>query len=67
MEDLKKLAIFSNWKIYMRSRNEVSYFVKKLTEDIKPKDFDFLDIFIIPDFISFEILKFQYFYRFQKT
>jgi triosephosphate isomerase len=57
MDNTKKLVIFSNWKIYMRSRQEVRDFVEGLRGKIKPQDFKFLEIFIIPDLLSFEFVK----------
>ena len=57
MKNSKKLVVFSNWKIYMRSRQEVRDFVDDLKQKIEPVDFKFLEIFVIPDLISFEFVK----------
>ncbi len=57
MRKSRKLVVFSNWKIYMRSRQEVSDFVEVLKSVITAQDLRFLDIFIIPDLLSFEFVK----------
>ncbi len=57
MSDPKRLVIFSNWKIFMQTRKQVSDFVETLKKALRPEYMQFLDIFIIPDFLSFEFVK----------
>ena len=57
MSDTKRLAIFSNWKIFMQTRKQVSDFVDILKKALRPEYIKLIDIFIIPDFLSFEFVK----------
>ena len=57
MEEFRKMVIFSNWKIYMKSRNEVESFVEKFKANFNSFDSDVLEIHIMTDFLSFEYVK----------
>lgn len=57
MFPIKKMVIFSNWKIYMRSRADVCGYVEKLKENLEGFNSDLLEIHIMADFLSFEYLK----------
>jgi triosephosphate isomerase len=53
----KKMVIFSNWKIYMSSRTEVSAYAQKIKENLEGFASDVLEVHIMADFLSFEYLK----------
>ena len=57
MNSPKKMVIFSNWKIYMKSRNEVESYAKIIEKNLKVISSKFIQIYIIADFLSFEYLK----------
>jgi triosephosphate isomerase len=57
MFPVKKMLIFSNWKIYMSSRVEVCKYVEQIMENIGAFNSDLLEIHIMADFLSFEYLK----------
>lgn len=57
MQNNKKMVIFSNWKIFMKSRGEVENFTKVIKQNLWNFNLDILKIYIIPDFLSFEYLK----------
>ena len=51
------MVIFSNWKIYMSSRAEVSEYVQKIKENLSGFSSKVLEVYIMADFLSFEYLK----------
>jgi len=51
VEEFRKMVIFSNWKIYMKSRNEVKDFVEKFKNNLKTFNSDVLEIHIMTDFL----------------
>ena len=51
------MVIFSNWKIYMSSRKEVSEYVEKIKGNLGGFTSDVLEVHIMADFLSFEYLK----------
>jgi triosephosphate isomerase len=53
----KKMVIFSNWKIYMKSRDEVAAYVKQFKENLGGFNGELLEIHIMADFLSFEYVK----------
>jgi triosephosphate isomerase len=57
MFSVKKMVIFSNWKIYMSSREEVSAYVEKIKGGMPDFASDALEVHIMADFLSFEYLK----------
>jgi len=57
MDEFRKMVIFSNWKIYMKSRNEVVSFVEKIKENLESFDSKVLEVHIMTDFLSFEYVK----------
>jgi len=57
MEEFRKMVIFSIWKIYMRSRNEVAGFVGRIKKNLKSFNSKVLEVHILTDFLSFEYVK----------
>lgn len=53
----RKMVIFGNWKIYMKSRQDVEDFVKKMKEELGSFDYEVLEVYIMADFLSFEYVK----------
>ena len=56
---MKKLGVFANLKIYMESRNEILKYCEEIKENISLINLDLIEIFIMSDFLSFEIMKKQ--------
>lgn len=56
MNYFKKVVLFSNWKIYMRSRAEVINYVQKLKAELGSYNTSVLGVFIMPDSMSFEVV-----------
>lgn len=52
----KRMVAFSHWKIYMKNKNEIMEYVEKFKTIYKPFDRDILEVFILPDFISFHFI-----------
>ena len=57
MSFVKKMVIFSNWKIYMSSRAEVSGYIEKIKGNLPGFASHVLEIHMMADFLSFEYLK----------
>ena len=57
MNATKKMIMWSNWKIYMKSRKDVRDYVEKIRENLKSFDSSILEIHIMTDFLSFEYVK----------
>jgi triosephosphate isomerase len=57
MLPVKKMVFFSNLKIYMRSRSEVSGYVEKIKRNLGGFNSDVLEVHIMADFLSFEYFK----------
>jgi triosephosphate isomerase len=57
MFPVKKMVFFSNLKIYMSSRAEVSGYVEKIKRNLGGFDPNVLEVHIMADFLSFEYLK----------
>jgi triosephosphate isomerase len=53
----RKMVIFGNWKIYMKSRQDVEDFVKKIKEELISFDYEVLEVYIMADFLSLEYVK----------
>jgi len=56
MNYFKKMILFSNWKIYMRSRAEVINYVQKLKAELGSYNTSVLGVFIMLDSMSFEVV-----------
>jgi triosephosphate isomerase len=54
---MKKFGVFSNLKIFMESRSEIIKYCEEIKENISLIDLDLIEIFIMPDFLSFETMK----------
>jgi triosephosphate isomerase len=57
MLNVKKMVFFSNLKIYMSSRAEVSGYVEKIKRNLGNLNTDVLEVHIMADFLSFEYFK----------
>lgn len=53
----KKMIFFANWKIYMKSREEVKDYIEKIKSEFKGFDPEVLEVHIMTDFLSFEYAK----------
>jgi len=56
MANFKKMIFFSNWKICMLSRAEVMDYVVKLRDELVSYNTDLLDVYIMPDFMSYDVV-----------
>jgi len=56
MENFKKMIVFSNWKIYMRTRAEVNDYIKILKNELRSFNNDLIEVYIMTDFTSFEVV-----------
>jgi triosephosphate isomerase len=57
MLPVKKMVFFSNLKIYMSSRAEVSGYIEKIKRNLGSFNTDVLEVHIMADFLSFEYFK----------
>jgi triosephosphate isomerase len=57
MKQIKKMVIFANWKIYMKSRNEVEEYVHIIQDSIRVFDANLFETHIMTDFLSFDFMK----------
>ena len=57
MNNLIKMIIFANWKIYMTSREQVKKYVEVLKKGLKNFNDEVLEVHIMADFLSFEYIK----------
>ena len=55
--NFKKMVLFANWKIYMKSREEVKDYIEKIKSEFKGFDPEVLEVHIMTDFLSFEYTK----------
>jgi len=55
--NFKKMVFFANWKIYMKSREEVKDYIEKIKSEFKGFDPEVLEVHIMADFLSFEYAK----------
>jgi triosephosphate isomerase len=53
----KKMVFFSNLKIYLSSRVEVSGYIEKIKRNLGSLNSDILEVHIMADFLSFEYFK----------
>jgi triosephosphate isomerase (TIM) len=57
MKQVKKMIIFANLKIFMRSMSQVREYVEDFKRNIKTIDTGIVDIHIMADFLSFDYMK----------
>ncbi|MBM3706269.1 MAG: triosephosphate isomerase [Actinobacteria bacterium] len=61
MKNFRKMVIFANWKIFMRSRDKVADYVQKFKENLCSFDTSVLEIHIMADILSFEFTAKQFY------
>lgn len=57
MQNLKKMVVGSNWKIFMRSRNEAEEYIQILRKNMKSVNHEIIESYILPDFGCLETVK----------
>jgi len=53
---MKKMIIGVNWKIYMDSGDKINNFIEEFKNNIKYFNTSLLEVYILPDFLSFKIV-----------